>query len=92
MTDLELTKAKLGITSNARDQYIEALINSVYLEWEKINGIRLTAEQKQSLEVVDLAADIAAFKYQREGVGLPPNLRLRMNNLFVKFAGVMPDA
>lgn len=88
MTELELTKAKLGITSNARDNYLTALIDAVWHEWENVNGIRLNDEQKGSIEVVDLVADMAAFKYQNHGGGLSPNLRLRLNNLYVKFAGL----
>lgn len=88
MTELELTKAKLGITSTARDAYLTELINAVYGEWESINGVRLSAAQKATIEIIDLVADVAAFKYQNHGGGLPPNLRLRLNNLYVKYAGL----
>ena len=89
MTELELTKAKLGITSNARDLYIITLIESTYKEWEEIQGIKLSDPAR--LDVVDLVADVAAFKYQNHGGAMPPNLRLRLNNLYVKYAGVTPD-
>ncbi len=92
MQELELTKAKLGITADSRDTYLQAIIESVYSELEEINGIRLTTAQKARLDVVDLVADLAAFKFQNHGGGLPPNLRLRLNNLYVKYAGVDQDA
>lgn len=91
MTELELTKAKLGITSSARDEYIGVLISSIYAEWENVNGIRLSASERASVDVIDLVADVAVFKYQNHGGGLPPNLRLRLNNLYVKYAG-LPEA
>lgn len=91
LTELELVKAKLGITTNARDAYLNVLVMSVYTELEEINGIRLNGEQKQRLDVIDLVADVAAFKFQNHGGPLPPNLRLRLNNMYVKYAGVDQD-
>lgn len=57
LTELELVKAKLGITTNARDAYLNVLVMSVYTELEEINGIRLNGEQKQRLDVIDLVAE-----------------------------------
>ena len=88
MTELELTKAKLGITSSARDEYIGVLISSIYAEWENVNGIRLSASERASVDVIDLVADVAVFKYQNHGGPLPLNLRLRLNNLYVERAGL----
>lgn len=88
MTELELTKAKLGITSSARDEYIGVLISSIYAEWENVNGIRLSASERASVDVIDLVADVAVFKYQNHGGPLPSNLRLRLNNLYVERAGL----
>lgn len=92
MTELALVKAKLGITATTRDAFLHILIKSVHAELAEINGIRLNEEQKQRLDVIDLIADMAAFKFQNHGGPLPPNLRLRLNNLYVKYAGVDQDA
>jgi|LSQX01.3.fsa_nt_gb hypothetical protein len=92
LTALELVKAKLGITTNSRDVYLDVLVRSVYEELAEIQGIRLTDAQKERLDVVDLVADVAVFKFQNHGGPLPPNLRLRLNNLYVKYAGWTHDA
>lgn len=92
LTELELTKAKLGISTNARDTYLNILVQSVYAELAEVNGIRLSAAQRERLDVIDFVADVAAFKFRSRGGPMPRNLRLRLNNLYVKYAGVDEDA
>lgn len=92
LTELELTKAKLGISTNARDAYLNILVQSVYAELAEVNGIRLSAAQRERLDVIDFVADVAAFKFRSRGGPMPRNLRLRLNNLYVKYAGVDEDA
>lgn len=92
LTELELTKAKLGISTNTRDAYLHVLIKSVYEELAEVNGIRLSAAQRERLDVIDFIADVAAFKFRSRGGPMPRNLMLRLNNLYVKYAGVNQDA
>ena len=82
LTELELTKAKLGISTNARDAYLNILVQSVYAELAEVNGIRLSAAQRERLDVIDFVAD-GRIKLSRR-----PNARTSAcnSNLYVKYA------
>lgn len=88
MTDRDLTKAKLGISSNARDGYIETIIDGIKAEWENVQGIKGLDYTRP--DVLDLIADYAAFRYKTHDPGpMPRHLQFRLRNLWVKYAGVV---
>lgn len=90
MTELELTKAKLGITSDARDEYIQALIDSIKSDWENHQGIR--GLDYSRADVLDLVADSAAYRYNTHDPGpMPRHLQYRLRSLWIKHAGTTQE-
>ncbi len=82
---LALLKANVGITSNARDEYLNGILSSVVSELAD-KGVR------ESSPVVDmLIVDYAAWRFRNRSEGaMPRNLQYRLHNLQVK--AVTPDA
>lgn len=88
MTERDLTKAKLGISSTARDAYIEQIIDGIKAEWENVQGMRGLDYSRP--DVVDLLADYAAFRYRtHDPQPMPRHLQFRLRNLWIKYAGVI---
>lgn len=78
---LDLVKARLGITSTARDVYLKAVISGVVSELTQIQGIALDENIPAHLMFV---ADYAEFRYSnRESPVMPRNLQFRMHNLII---------
>lgn len=84
-TVLQLLKYDLGISSEARDIYLKALIEANQKEIEK-KGIDLTLTD---VEDQMLLADYSAWKYRKrnEDVQLANNLRQRIQDRIVKARG-----
>ena len=86
---LELLKANLGIslTTTTRDEYLQAIIDSVTNELENTKGLDLTSQVAQMFVV-----DYAAWRYRERGEGIMPrNLQYRLHNLMVSNSKVTDD-
>ena len=82
MDALELVKARLGITSSKRDDYLEAIISGVLAEIQEIQGIKIDDNNAVHLMFI---VDYAVYRYENKGEhsGLPRHLQWRLHNLFV---------
>lgn len=79
---LALVKARLGIMTAARDEYLAAIISSVVRELEDEKGIKLdTGDMNHIMFVVDYAT----WRYQSrdESGAMPRHLQFRLHNLMV---------
>lgn len=90
LNSLDLFKLDLGITHDLRDTYFSNLIKSADMELTKM-GIDLT---NNSVEDMQLIVDYAAWNYRKrqEDVGLPRNLKFRINNRVIQKVGASTDA
>lgn len=81
-TVLQLVKARLGITTNVRDSYIEAIVQGVIKELEDVQGLVLDGANPYHLMFV---VDYATWRYQnRDSEGaMPRHLQFRMHNLVI---------
>jgi hypothetical protein len=83
-TVLSLVKDRLGIRSNVRDTYIEAIIKGAARELESVKGLTLdvTNEAHHLMFVVDLAT----WRYQnRDSMEKTPrHLQFRLHDLYVQ--------
>lgn len=79
---VSLTKAKLGITSNARDVYIGSLVEGIKQELEDFNGIKYETNDKP----LDMyISELASWRYQNAGnPSMPRHMQLWLNNLIVR--------
>ena len=82
MTALELVKLQLGISTNTRDTYIQAIINGAKKELKDIQGLVLDEANPNHLIFL---VDYSAWRYQSAGqdVGIPERLHWRLRNLMV---------
>ena len=81
-TVLQLVKASLGITTNVRDSYIEAIVQGVITELEDEKGLALDGANPYHLMFV---VDYSKWRYQNkdsEGA-MPRHLQCRMHNLVI---------
>lgn len=80
---LTLVKQRLGITSNARDIYLQHIIKGVIDNLTKIRGIALTPDRNDHLFFV---VRYAVWEYQNKDkdAGMPIWLRLELNNIMMK--------
>lgn len=85
---LELVKNRLGILSSTRNDFIQAIIDSVVSELNSVHGIDETELEDDMTSTYQMfVTDLASWRYQNEGLQiLPPYLRLRLNNLILRQA------
>lgn len=77
---LGLLKANLGITSEARDQYLQSILTSVEVELNA-SGVTISDEDNPA---VMLQVDYAAWRFRNRGEGaMPRNIQYRLHNLMV---------
>lgn len=82
---LELVKARLGITSTARDVYLKAVISGVVSELSGIRGITLNENIPAHLMFI---VDYAEWRYSsRENPVMPRYLQSAMHNLMISSGG-----
>ena len=82
---LPLLKVNIGISSNTRDDYLEAIINSTVDELEKNYNIELDESDGHQVMFI---VDYSAWKYRSRGEGIiPRNLQFRLHNLVIKYGG-----
>lgn len=81
-TILDLVKARLGISTNVRDAYLNSIIESIITELEDEKGITLVADNANHLMFI---VDYSSWRYQsRDSTGaMPEHLKWRLKNLYV---------
>ena len=79
---LSLVKARLGLTSTARDTYLTAIINSVITELEDEKGLTLDSANANQLMFV---VDYATWRHlnRDSDKGMPRHLQFRLHNLIL---------
>ena len=82
MDTLELVKARLGISSDKRDEYFEAIIDGLITELREVQNIDIDETNPGQLMFL---VDYAVYRYENKGEhsGLPRHLQWRLHNLFV---------
>lgn len=80
---LSLLKQRLGISSNKRDEYLQAIIDGVVSELETVQGI--TIDQDNEAHVL-FVIDYSDWRYNSRGEdgSMPMHIRWRLNNLYVQ--------
>lgn len=83
---LGLIKARLGLTSTARDGYITAIINGVLTELQDEKGLLLDGSNPYHLMFV---VDFATWRYQNRDndAGMPRHLQYRLHGLYIHAGG-----
>lgn len=81
-----LVKARLGITTAVRDEYLAAIICGVIDELTKEKGITLDPNNACHLMFV---VDYATWRYQNRDSpeGMPRHLQFRLHNLVIHAGG-----
>src|SRR5699024_5566311 len=81
-TILELAKARIGISSRVRDEYLEKIIEGVQSELEDQQGVSIDLD---SPHVLMFLVDFATWRYQNRDTndGMPRHLQFRLHNLIV---------
>lgn len=79
---LTLVKYQLGISTEARDTYLTAIINGIIAELEGQQGITL---DNTDMSQVMFIVNYAVWRYQaRDSTGaLPRHLQFRLHNLII---------
>lgn len=84
-TALLLIKARLGISTAARDSYLTAIIEGVIKELNSIQGISIDETDKSHIMFV---VDYSEYRYSnRENPTLPRHLKFRLHNLMIHAGG-----
>ena len=93
-TALELTKARLGISTTIRDALLRNAVESVVEELEDEKGLTLNYESPLHL---DFVKDYATCRYQSVGdsqlsaarvpLAMPRHLQFRLHNLIIRQSG-----
>lgn len=80
---LPLAKARLGITSTVRDEYLEKIIEGLVDELESVYGLSIDKNSPHHLMFV---VDFATWRYQNKDVhdGMPRHLQFRLHDLVIK--------
>ncbi|CAK7002033.1 hypothetical protein [Tissierella sp.] len=89
-TILALLKARIGISSDVRDTYLTAIVDSIITELEDEKGIVL---DEKNMNQVMFIVDYATWRYQnRDGdKGIPRHLQFRLHNLIIHNGGGTGD-
>ena len=83
---IDLVKARLGISKNTRDTYIQAIIDGIVKELEEEKGLDIDLSNPYHLMFI---VDYSVWRYQnRDDVkGLPRHLQYRLHSLIVHTGG-----
>lgn len=81
-TVLELVKARIGITSATRDEYLAKIVDGVKAELEKQQGLSIDLDRP---DVLMFLVDFSTWRYQnRDSMeGMPRHLQFRLHNLVI---------
>ena len=82
-TALNLLKQKLGITSDARDVFLSAILSGIKSEMQRVHGIQLDESNPAHLMFL---VDYADWRYTSRGEmgAMPEHLTFRLKNLYVQ--------
>lgn len=82
-TALDLTKARVGLSTNVRDTYLEKIIESIIEELSENNGLSLESGNSFHLMFV---VDYADWRYSNRDSekGMPRHLQYRLHNMILK--------
>lgn len=80
---LQLTKARLGITSTVRDFYLTKIVEGAAEELQDIQGLSLDFDNPYHLMFV---VDLSSWRYLNRDTqeGMPRHLQFRLHNLIIK--------
>lgn len=79
---LKLVKARLGIQSNIRDEYLTKIIEAIEYEIKNTHGIAIDVAIPSHLMFI---VDYVCYRYENNGEGfnIPRHLQWRLHNLIV---------
>lgn len=82
MKILEMVKARLGISSDRRDPYLNSIISGVRDELKTLQGLNLDENNSYHLMFI---VDYACYRYSNKGEqsGMPRHLQWRLHNLII---------
>lgn len=86
---LALTKARLGITSNVRDELIQAIIDAIIVELQNEKGLSLDWDSPNHLMFV---ADYATWRYQSVTLVNPTGTLEMPSHILLRLHGLMLSA
>ncbi len=83
---LELTKARIGLSTTVRDLYLEKIIESIITELSESHGLSLKSDNSYHLMFV---VDFADWRYSNRDSekGMPRHLQFRLHNMIIKNLG-----
>ncbi len=81
-----LLKARLGISSSVRDEYLEGIIKGITTELKEEKGLVLDSANSYHLMFV---VDLSSWRYlNRDSAdGMPRHLQFRLHNLIIHGGG-----
>lgn len=81
-TILDLVKARLGISTNVRDAYLQVIIDGIQAELTDEKGINIDLDNANHLMFI---VDYSTWRYQnRDSTGaMPEHLKWRLKNLYI---------
>lgn len=82
-TALPLVKARIGLSTTVRDEYLNHIIESVVAELNEVNGLSLDKDNPFHLMFV---VDYTDWRYSNRDSekGMPRHLQYRLHNLILK--------
>lgn len=82
-TALSLVKARIGLSTSVRDEYLTHIIESIIKELEEMNGLSLDKDNSFHLMFV---VDYADWRYSNRNSekGMPRHLQYRLHNMILK--------
>lgn len=85
-TVLELVKARIGISTNVRDEYLTKIIEGIKDELETQQGLSIDLD---SPHILMFLVDYATWRYQNRDShdGMPRHLQFRLHNLVISNLG-----
>jgi len=85
-TVLNLVKARIGLRTEVRDEYLTHIISGIIEELEDIQGLSLDAENTYHLMFV---VDYADWRYSNRDnhKGMPRHLQFRLHNMIIANVG-----
>lgn len=85
-TILKLTKARIGIKTNVRDEYLQKIVESVIEEMNESHGLLLDSDNSFHLMFV---VDYASWRYlnRDQPEGMPRHLQFRLHNMIISNLG-----
>jgi len=83
---LELTKARIGLSTTVRDLYLEKIVESIITELSESHGLSLESDNSYHLMFV---VDFADWRYSNRDSekGMPRHLQFRLHNMIIKNLG-----